>query len=53
MAPVDMICCGDAHSVAANSNGKVYYWGFYRNTNGPMGEKVGEPKELGDFKGSV
>ena len=35
---VDMICAGDVHSVAANSRGKVYFWGFYRNNNGPMGE---------------
>lgn len=53
LPPVDMICCGDAHSVAANSFGTAYYWGFYRNTNGPMGEKVNTPREIGSFKGGI
>lgn len=51
---VDMISCGDAHSVAVNSlNGLVYTWGVYRNViSGNMADIVYTPTQTGarDFK---
>jgi alpha-tubulin suppressor-like RCC1 family protein len=45
---VDMISAGDCHSVAAHSQGaKVYSWGVYRNTNGPMKGIVEKPTQIG------
>ena len=41
-----MIACGSSHSLAANSNGLVYFWGFYANTHGPIGEAVAKPKKM-------
>lgn len=47
--PVDMISCGDSHSLAANSkNGVIYQWGVYRNTTGGnMGESNRKPVRWG------
>ncbi|CAD8149009.1 unnamed protein product [Paramecium pentaurelia] len=46
LPPVDMIACGSSHSIAANSHGLVYFWGFYANTHGPIGEPVQKPKKM-------
>lgn len=52
---VDLISCGDCHSVAANSqNGIVYTWGVYRNAEkGNMSPVARYPQSIGvnEFKG--
>ncbi|CAD8049440.1 unnamed protein product [Paramecium sonneborni] len=53
LPPVNMIACGSSHSIAANSNGLVYFWGFYANTHGPIGEAVSKPKKLNDIKNGI
>ena len=34
---VVQITAGDSHSVARDSNGKVYYWGTFRDGSGAVG----------------
>lgn len=48
---VDMISCGDSHSVAVNSlNGLVYTWGVYRNViSGNMAEIIYTPTQTGEI----
>lgn len=31
------ITAGDSHSAALDSNGKVYYWGTFRDASGALG----------------
>ncbi len=31
------ICAGDSHSAALTSEGKVYYWGTFRDNSGTFG----------------
>jgi regulator of chromosome condensation len=31
------ICAGDSHSAALTSDGKVYYWGTFRDNSGSFG----------------
>jgi len=53
---VNAICAGDVHSVAANTiEGTVFVWGFYRNQNGAMGDKILKPTRIGDteFSGPI
>jgi hypothetical protein len=53
---VNAICTGDVHSVATNTlEGIVYVWGFYRNQNGAMGEKILKPTRIGqtEFSGQI
>ncbi|CAD8134090.1 unnamed protein product [Paramecium pentaurelia] len=53
LPPVNMIACGSSHSIAANSHGLVYFWGFYANTHGPIGEAVSKPKKLDNITNGI
>jgi len=48
-----MIACGSSHSIAANSYGLVYFWGFYANTHGPIGDAVSKPKKLDNITNGI
>lgn len=53
LPPVNMIACGSSHSIAANTNGVVYFWGFYANTHGPIGDHVEKPKKMDNISGGI